>query len=72
VASEAAPGMVQRDWAEMDYGFDVCPVTKGGHIEHLSEVKRKENKRKEKKRNLGVSLSIRWSLVTILSTIQVY
>jgi hypothetical protein len=48
VASEAAPCMVQRDWAEIDYGFDVCRVTKGGHLEHLSEVKRKEKKRKVK------------------------
>jgi hypothetical protein len=35
VASEAAPGLLQRVWVEMDYRFDFCRVTKGGHIEHL-------------------------------------
>jgi hypothetical protein len=29
VASEAAPGLLQRVWAEMYYQLDVCRVTKG-------------------------------------------
>jgi hypothetical protein len=28
VASEAAPGLPQRVWAEMDYLLDMCHVTK--------------------------------------------
>jgi hypothetical protein len=35
VASEAAPGLLQQVWAEMDYQLDVYHVTKGGHIQHL-------------------------------------
>jgi hypothetical protein len=31
VASETAPGLLQRVWAEMDYRLDVCLVTKCGH-----------------------------------------
>jgi hypothetical protein len=27
--------ILQRVWQELDYGIDVCRVTKGGHIEHL-------------------------------------
>jgi hypothetical protein len=27
--------MLQRVWQEFDYRFDICRVTKGGHIEHL-------------------------------------
>jgi hypothetical protein len=27
--------MLQRVWQELDYGIDICRVTKGGHIEHL-------------------------------------
>jgi hypothetical protein len=27
--------MLQRAWQELDYGIDMCRVTKGGHIEHL-------------------------------------
>jgi hypothetical protein len=27
--------MLQRVWQELDYGIDICCVTKGGHIEHL-------------------------------------
>jgi hypothetical protein len=27
--------MLQREWQEIDYGIDICRVTKGGHIEHL-------------------------------------
>jgi hypothetical protein len=26
---------LQRVWQELDYRFDICRVTKGGHIEHL-------------------------------------
>ena len=29
------PDMLVRVWEEMEYRFDVCPVTKGSHIEHL-------------------------------------
>jgi hypothetical protein len=25
----------QRVWQELDYGIDICRVTKGGYIEHL-------------------------------------
>jgi len=25
---------VQRVWQELDYRIDICPITKGGHIEH--------------------------------------
>jgi len=36
----AAVALVDRDvltrvWNEKDYGIDICPITKGGHIEHL-------------------------------------
>jgi hypothetical protein len=31
VASETAPGLLQRVWAEMDYRLDVCRATKCGH-----------------------------------------
>jgi hypothetical protein len=27
--------ILQRVWQELDYKFDICLVTKGGHIEHL-------------------------------------
>jgi hypothetical protein len=27
--------ILQRVWQELDYGIDICTVTKGGHIEHL-------------------------------------
>jgi hypothetical protein len=27
--------MLQRVWQELDYGIDICRVTKFGHIEHL-------------------------------------
>jgi hypothetical protein len=27
--------MLQRVWQELHYRFDICRVTKGGHIEHL-------------------------------------
>jgi hypothetical protein len=27
--------MLQRVWQELDYKFDICRVTKGGHIGHL-------------------------------------
>ena len=27
------PDMLQRVWSELDYGIDVCRVTRGGHIE---------------------------------------
>jgi hypothetical protein len=27
--------MLQRVWQELDYRFDVCRVTNGGHIEQL-------------------------------------
>jgi hypothetical protein len=30
-------------WAEMDYRFDVCRVTKGGHIQHLWGIPQKKN-----------------------------
>ena len=33
VASAAAPGLLQRVWAEMEYRLD-CFVTKGGHTQH--------------------------------------
>jgi hypothetical protein len=29
--------MLTRVWTEMGYRIDVCRITKGGHIEHLSE-----------------------------------
>jgi hypothetical protein len=35
MASESAPGLLQRVWTEMDYQLNVRRVTKGGHIEHL-------------------------------------
>ena len=31
VASETAPGLLQRVWAEMDYRLDVCRATRRGH-----------------------------------------
>ena len=31
VASETAPGLLQRVWAGMDYRLDVCRATKCGH-----------------------------------------
>ena len=34
VASEAAPHLLQRAWAEMDYMLDVCHVRKGEYVEH--------------------------------------
>jgi hypothetical protein len=43
VASEAAPGLLQRVWAEMDYRLDICLVMKGGHIEHLRGMQIKKN-----------------------------
>ena len=27
--------MLQTVWNELDYGVDVCRITKGAHIEHL-------------------------------------
>jgi len=27
--------MLQRMWQKLDYGIDICRVTKGGHSEHL-------------------------------------
>jgi hypothetical protein len=27
--------MLHRVWQEIDYGIDICRVTKGGHTEHL-------------------------------------
>jgi hypothetical protein len=27
--------MLQRVWQELDYGIDICRITKGGHIENL-------------------------------------
>jgi methionine aminopeptidase len=27
--------VIYRVWQELDYGIDICRVTKGGHIEHL-------------------------------------
>jgi len=30
--------MLTRVWNEMDYGTDVCRITKGGHIEHLRNM----------------------------------
>jgi hypothetical protein len=27
--------MLQRVWQELDYGIDICHVTKDGHVEHL-------------------------------------
>jgi hypothetical protein len=35
VASEAAPGLLQRVLTEMGYRLDVCRVTKSGHTEQL-------------------------------------
>ena len=34
--------VLQRIWAEMDYRFDVCPDTKGGHIQHLRGMPKKK------------------------------
>ena len=41
--STAAVALVDRDmltrgWNEMDYRIDVCRITKGGYIEHLSNI----------------------------------
>ena len=33
--------MLTRVWNEMDYRTDVCRITKGGHIEHLWNMKKK-------------------------------
>ena len=33
VASAAAPALLQRVWAEMEYRLDAYCVTKGGHIQ---------------------------------------
>ena len=33
--------MLTRVWNEMDYRIDVCRVTKGGHIEHLWNIEKK-------------------------------
>jgi hypothetical protein len=27
--------MLMRVWQELEYGIDVCHVTRGAHIEHL-------------------------------------
>jgi len=27
--------MLQTAWTELDYGVDICRITKGAHIEHL-------------------------------------
>ena len=35
--------VLQRVWAEMDYRFDVCLVTKGGHIQLLRGMPQKKN-----------------------------
>jgi len=33
--------MLSRVWQELEYGIDVCRVTRGAHIEHLSLSKKK-------------------------------
>jgi len=58
VGSEAAPGLLQHIWVEMDYWLSICHVTWGRCME-LLQVWR------------GF-LSICRSHVTILSTIHVY
>ena len=40
--------MLTRVWNEMDYRIDVCRITKGGHIDHLWNMK------KEKKNPLEI------------------
>jgi hypothetical protein len=56
--------VLQRIWTEMDYRLDVCPDTKGGHVEHLWGM--------HKKKTWRVSPPIwRW-YITILSAIYVY
>ena len=35
VASETAPGLLQRVGAEIDCGTEVCRVTKFRHLQHL-------------------------------------
>jgi hypothetical protein len=55
--------MLQRVWAKMDYGLDVCRVTKGGHVEHLRGVPKK------KKVFLFPSVG---RVLTVLSANQVY
>jgi len=42
----AAVGLVERDmltrvWNELDYRIDVCRITKGGYIEHLWNIWKK-------------------------------
>ena len=32
---QVATHVLARVWQELDYGIDICRVTKGGHIEHL-------------------------------------
>jgi len=64
--SEIDRDMLQRVWVKMDYRFDVCRVTKGGHVEHLWGVQKK-------KKELGVFLfpSV-GRVLTVLSANQVY
>lgn len=39
VASEAAPGVLQRVWTEMDYRpLDICRVTQSGHIQYFRGI----------------------------------
>ena len=41
MVSEAAPGLQQRVWMEMDYRLlDICCVTQGGHIQHLRGIQK--------------------------------
>jgi hypothetical protein len=32
--------MLTRVWKEMDYRIDVCRITKGGHSDRLSNIKK--------------------------------
>ena len=34
--------VLQRIWAEMVYRLDICPDTKGGHIQHLCVIQKKK------------------------------
>jgi hypothetical protein len=54
--------MLRRVWSEMDYRFDVCHFTKGGHRAFMMYAKQ----------TWRVSLSIGMLHVTILCSIQVY
>jgi hypothetical protein len=35
--------VLQQIWAEMDYRLDVCPDTKGEHIQHLWDMQKNNN-----------------------------